>query len=276
VIYDPGRNDQSIGSQIVVMPNGDLVNAFNALQNDNKAGLAGGFVAVQHSSDKGATWSAKQNVSRLGTVGVRDPRDGHDVRTGDIIPEIASDERPGTDNVYLVWQDARFTGFQRDQVAFSRSTNGGQTWSAPVRISRVLGTQAFTPAIRVDSSGGIHVTYYDFRNDTTASPSLDTDLWAAHSTDGGVTWREERLTRSSFDMRTAPDARGFFVGDYSGLATRGTTSVPFASLSQGATDAFSWVVTPPLSGPSYRPDTREGTGVPDKTFPKTNGRPAPA
>jgi BNR repeat-like domain len=276
VIYQPARNDQSIGSQIVVMPDGDLVNVFGAFFNDNKSGRKGEWVSIQRSTDKGATWSGKLDVSRLGTIGVTDPRDGHLVRTGDIIPEIASDERAGTDNVYVVWQDARFTGFARDQIAFSKSTDGGRTWTAPVRISRVLGTQAFTPAIRVDSSGAIVVTYYDFRNDTTSSPSLDTDLWATRSTDGGRTWTEERLTRAPFDMRNAPDARGFFVGDYSGLATRGTTAVPLASMSPGATDAFSWILTPPLGGPTYRPDAREGAGVPDKAFPVAHGRPAPA
>ena len=39
------------------------------------------------------------------------------------------------DEVYAVWRDARFNGFQRDQVAFSRSEDGGHTWSTPLRIS---------------------------------------------------------------------------------------------------------------------------------------------
>ena len=44
-------------------------------------------------------------------------------------------------------------------------TDGGRTWSTPVRISTHNETQAFTPAIRVDAQGNIGVTYYDFRND---------------------------------------------------------------------------------------------------------------
>jgi hypothetical protein len=276
IIFGTSKNDQTIGSQIVVMPDGDLVNGFGSFSNDNKSGRRGEFAAVQRSTDKGATWSGKTDVNRIGTIGVRDPRDGHDVRTGDIIPEIASDERPGTDNVYMVWQDARFNGFARDQIAFSRSTNGGATWSSPTRISRVNSTQAFTPSIRVDGSGAIYVTYYDFRNDTTASPSLDTDVWVTRSTDGGVTWSEERLTRSSFDMRLAPDARGFFVGDYAGLATRGQQAVALDSMSLGGTDAFSWVITPPLSGPTYTPSAAEGAGIPAKAFPVARGRPSPA
>ena len=114
-----------------------------------------------------------------------DPETGDPVRTGDIIPEIASDERAGHDDVYAVWQDARFNGFQRDQVAFSRSTDGGRTWSTPVRISQHNDTQAFTPAIRVDGNGNIGVTYYDFRNNDPATPALETDTWFTRSTDGG-------------------------------------------------------------------------------------------
>ena len=125
---------------------------------------------------------------------------------------------PATEEVYVVWQDARFNGFQRDQVAFSRSADGGLTWSTPVRISTHNETQAFTPAIRVDGDGNVGVTYYDFRNDNPATPMLETDVWFTRSTNGGQTWSEERLTPTSFDMRTAPVARGYFTGDYEGLA----------------------------------------------------------
>ncbi len=167
----------------------------------------------------------------LGTVGVTDPKGRTPVRTGDIIPEIASDERAGHDEVYVVWQDARFNGFQRDQVAFSRSTDGGRTWSTPVRISTHNETQAFTPAIRIDDEGNIGVTYYDFRNDDPATAALETDRGSPAPADGGRTWSEERVTPTSFDMRSAPDANGYFVGDYEGLSALGTTFYPFWSQS---------------------------------------------
>jgi hypothetical protein len=48
---------------------------------------------------------------------------------------------------------------------------------------------------------------------------LDTDQWATVSRVAGATFASrERLTRRPFDMRTAPDANGLFVGDYEGLA----------------------------------------------------------
>jgi hypothetical protein len=273
-IFDPGQNDQTIGNQIVALGNGDLVNVMTVFKNDNRNGQRGGTIAVLRSTNQGTSWSGPITISPLGTVGVTAP-DGHDVRTGDIIPEIASDESAGSDDVYAVWQDARFNGFQRDQVAFSRSTDGGRNWSAPVRISTHNETQAFTPAIRVDDEGNIGVTYYDFRNDNPNTEPLDTDAWFTRSSDGGRTWSEERVTPQSFDMRQAPDANGFFVGDYEGLSALGTTFYPFWSQSDASgTNVFASTAQAPFPDPTYTPSPAEGV-QPAKAFPVVKGKPIP-
>jgi len=273
-IFDPGQNDQTIGNQIVALGNGDLVNVMDVLAFDNRAKRRGATVAVLRSRNRGASWSGQISVDRHGTVGVTDPDSGAAVRTGDIIPEIASDERAGSDDVYVVWQDARFNGFQRDQIAFAKSTDGGRTWSRPVRISQDNATQAFTPAIRVDADGNIGVIYYDFRNHAPGSPALETDVWFTRSTDGGATWSEERVTPTSFDMRTAPVARGYFVGDYIGLTALGGTFYPFVSESRGATDVFASRVAAPFAPATYTPSTTEGN-QPASAFPAVRGRPTP-
>lgn len=275
-IYDPGQNDQTIGNQIVGLGNTDLVDVMTVFKNDNGGADRGGHVAVLRSNDRGSSWTGPVTISRLGTVEVSDPETGDPVRTGDIIPEIASDERSGNDDVYAVWQDARFNGFQRDQVAFSRSTDGGRTWSTPVRISRHNETQAFTPAIRVDGDGNIGVTYYDFRNNDPNTPSLETDTWFTRSTDGGRTWSEERVTPTSFDMRTAPVARGYFTGDYEGLTALGGDFWSLVSESRGSTDTWSGRLTAPFAAPSYTPSGNENNSPPAKAFPVAKGRPAPA
>ena len=274
-IFDPGQNDQTIGNQIVALGNGDLVNVMSVFAFDNKKKRRGGTVALLRSSNRGTSWSGQINISRLGTVGVTDPRDGHDVRTGDIIPEIASDERTDNDDVYAVWQDARFNGFQRDQVAFSRSEDGGRTWSTPVRISTHNNTQAFTPAIRIDDHGNIGVTYYDFRNDNPNTTALETDAWFTRSTNGGISWSEERLTPESFDMRQAPDANGFFVGDYEGLTALGATFYPFWSQSDDrGTNVFAATAQAPFPDATYTPSTTEGD-QPASAFPVIKGKPIP-
>ena len=214
-ILDPGNKAQTIGNQIVVLPNGDLVMVFNLIRNVGPNRNRGFTAAVMRSTDKGDTWSAPILIDRMITDGVTDPADGHAVRTGDLIPQIAVDE--GNGNLYVVWQDDRFTG--QEQIAFSRSTNGGRTWSAARRISKIGGVnQAFTATVRVADNGTVAVQHYDFRMDNPATtPPLTTDTWLLRSADGGAAWTEERIGSSSFDMTTAPDALGYFVGDYAGL-----------------------------------------------------------
>jgi hypothetical protein len=226
-VLDPGNKAQTIGNQIVVLPNGDLVMLFNLIRNVGANRNRGFTAAVMRSTDKGDTWSAPIEIDRMITDGVRDPADGHGVRTGDLIPQIAVDDESG--NLYVVWQDDRFTG--EEQIAFSSSTDGGRTWSQTRRISTVAGVnQAFVPTVRVADDGTVAVQHYDFRfDDPATTPPLTTDVWLLRSSDEGATWTEERIgsgepgvvtpgdATGSFDMTTAPDALGYFVGDYAGL-----------------------------------------------------------
>jgi hypothetical protein len=235
------RNDQTIGNQIVVLPHGDehsgrLVNIMNLIHNDNKHGRQGFKVEVILSDDHGDSWSAPIRVSRLGTIEVHDPETGDFVRTGDIIPDIAVNESNG--NLYAVWQDARFNGY--DEVAFSRSTNGGATWSTPIRVSNSnsafsnpLNNQAFTPAVEVADDGTVGVGYYDFRKNDPSTDELETDWWVTHCHSGCTNpgnWSGDvRVTPTSFDMRDAPVAGGFFTGDYEGFDSDGNDFLSLVS-----------------------------------------------
>jgi BNR repeat-like domain len=238
-IFDPGQNDQTIGNQIVVQPNGTLVNIFDEIQNESRKGLRGLNVAIIRSTDKGVTWSQRIIVDKLGTIEIRDPETGDPVRTGDIIPDIAVNRANG--RLYAVWQDARFNANQADAIAFSQSLDGGRTWSPTIKVNKtptnipIGNQQAFTPSVHVAADGTIGVTYYDFRKNTSATPLL-TDYFVVHchpsngSCTSSANWgAEKRLTNVSFDMRKAPFARGFFTGDYEGLASDGNDFTPFFS-----------------------------------------------
>ena len=245
-VFDPGLAGQTIGNQIAVLPDGDLVTGFTLI-----GALRGQRLAVIRSADRGASWSGRVVVDTRSATRVRDPADGRAVRTGDPVADLASDRRAGTDSVYMVWQDGRFAGRDRAQIAFSRSSDGGTTWSATTRVSSNLGTQAFTPSVEVDTAGTVAVGYYDFTHDAPSSPQLVTDYWVTRSTDGGRTWRpRERVTPRSFDMRRAPDARGFFLGDYQGLEAAGDSFRALIALPRGAgaprTDIFATTLRPPF------------------------------
>jgi hypothetical protein len=88
------------------------------------------------------------------------------------------------------------------------------------------------------------VTYYDFRNSGQGDGMLGTDQWAIHC-EGAChqesSWMGEvRVTPDTFDMRIAPFARGYFLGDYEGLDSDGTDFISFFSQTHAnETSAFS-------------------------------------
>lgn len=240
VVYQPPVGDFNgiIAAQVVVLPNGDLLNLFANFIGPSAE------VVVARSHDRGRTWEPPVTVGELGTIGIVDVETGEPVRTGDIIPDIAVDEHTG--RVYAVWQDARFSGFERDGIALSHSDDGGRTWSPATQVNQAPDVQAFTASVDVADDGTVGVTYYNTRNDTPDPATMLTDTWLATSPDGGTHWSERRLG-PSFDMRTAPDAFGFFVGDYQGLDHRDDTFVPFFSAANtgntaNRTDVFAALV----------------------------------
>src|SRR6266508_3346215 len=131
----------------------------------------------------------------------------------------------------------------------SRSRHGGLTWSTPVEVNQFPAVQAFTPSVEVAGDGTVGVAYYDFRNNTSDPATLPTDYFIVHSHDGGATFGDEAHLAGPFDMKTAPNAGSFFVGDYEGLATIGNTFVPvFVQSNSGnnanRTDVFETTASP--------------------------------
>ncbi|HZV50381.1 MAG TPA: sialidase family protein [Candidatus Dormibacteraeota bacterium] len=255
VVFDPGQNNQTIGNQIVVPTAGPargvLIDGFALIVNrafGNPHRVSPFSVAVIRSTDGGATFSGPIVVSPLIDAPVSIA--GHAVRTGDILPGFAAGPEG---NLYAVWQDGRFSPTGAAKIAFSMSTDGGLHWSTPIRVDQSPGdAPAFTPYVHVASDGTVGVTYYDLENATAARPGL-TDEFIVHchpATDdcaNPASWAaggETRLsTTGSFDMTTAPDAGGYFTGDYEGLTSSGTTFDSFFVMARpiatrGATDPF--------------------------------------
>ncbi len=108
MIADPGSHSQTIGNQIDVLPNGTLVDLFTEIiGRKNAGGNRGVHFSVIRSSDHGASWGDSVVVADDSSKGVTDPETGHPLRTGDGLPDIAVNRRPGTPGygyVYVVWQ----------------------------------------------------------------------------------------------------------------------------------------------------------------------------
>ncbi len=216
IIVDTAQNNQTIGNQIVVDPrNGTLYDVFDLIVStgSNSDTTHGYNVAFIKSTDGGTTWTQPQIINTLQSVGVPN------TRTGDIIPEPAID--PATGQLYVVWQDSRFNGGHYDEIALSTSGDGGATWSAPARVNDATGQPAFTAAVAVNSKGAVGVSYYQYVSQSaTALPTTYNLKISGHQ---GATFGAATTLKESFDMTTAPNARGYFVGDYEGLVANGTS-----------------------------------------------------
>jgi hypothetical protein len=244
LIFEPGTNNQTIGNQIVVLPDnarfdGELVDVFDLILGRTNRPPGRGFsLALIRSSDNGETWSRRPiTIDRHNTFQgiVVDPDDPNaatrTVRTGDIIPQVTVDPNSGA--IYVVFQDSRFG--PRSSIAFTQSLDGGLSWSPTIKINKTptnigLGNQqAFNPVVSVLDDGTIGVRYSDFRNNTPDIATLGTDefLINCHPTTATActdpaNWGDEvRQTDASYNMRQAPFANGWFVGDYVGMDTDG-------------------------------------------------------
>lgn len=213
------------GAQIVVLPDGTLVNAFYRILFDQRDLLVTFEQALFRSTDDGKHWERMDlPVAGFAPANAVDPELGIPVRDAGAIPDIAVDDATGT--LYVTWQQRNSQG--PVEVVVSRSSDGGFTWSTPVRVSQEgEAVQSFLPAVAVNDDGTVGVLYYDFRNDVRGDATLDTDVHLAlfdrHLTPLG----ERPLTHDSFDLRqmvlTGP--RGYFPGDYVGLDTAGADFV---------------------------------------------------
>jgi hypothetical protein len=271
IIYNPGGNNQTIGNQIVVGPDGTLYNFFDEIlnfRNDDGPPQFDLNVSMKFSPDQGVTWLPHGRPIRIDDLGsrpVRDPdqptapgaRDRH--RTQDLIPDVAVDANTG--RLYAVWMDTRFSpAGSHNDIALVISDDGGLTWTDPVKVSSTPDSltghngHAFTPSVHVLPDGTVGVSYYDFRFNDPATGGTDTDHWLVHchaaSEDCSLasSWDEEvRVTPTSFDSRQAPVAGGFFLGDYVGLDDDGTRFTAFFAQGVSAanpTDIFYSEISP--------------------------------
>ena len=133
-------------------------------------------------------------------------------------PTMAIDQNTG--NIYVVWSDYRNSDAD---IYFTRSTDGGTTWSTPMRINDdALYNDAhqFFPWVDVAPDGKIYVGWFDSRLDLAPfSQPMLFDEYVTASTDAGLTFSpNQRISEVTADSSIG----GFstpFIGDYSGLAS---------------------------------------------------------
>jgi hypothetical protein len=113
--------------------------------------------------------------------------------------------------LHLVYADNNASrGFD---VLYTRSTNGGTTWSTPVVLNDDAGAaHQYHPTLSVTSGSGgdrVTVSFIDRRDDPANCSSY---VYATASSDGGLTWApNQRITSVASNYNGNPNG----PGDYS-------------------------------------------------------------
>lgn len=114
----------------------------------------------------------------------------------------------------------------KSRIWFSRSTDGGTTWSAPVKINNQAGlNDQYNPWLAVDETNGrIGIMYYDTVADATRKKS---NVYYQSSADNGATWSSALLVSTAQTDETIAGAdSGNQYGDYNGLSGWNGTFFP--------------------------------------------------
>jgi len=167
----------------------------------------------------------------------------HSIRVGPIVAGVRPDQARGNGNpvlgahptnpniVYALWGEDP-AGTDDSDIFFARSMDGGDTWSAPIRVNDDLNPTGeffsqFWPAMAVDPiDGEIDIVWYSDQNDQDRTdPSPLVDVYFSSSTDDGQSFTPSvRLTPASSTM---PLAQPFnFFGDYIGIDALGGVAHP--------------------------------------------------
>jgi hypothetical protein len=141
-------------------------------------------------------------------------------------------------NVYML-ASVQPTGFATgSDVMFTRSTDGGRTFSAPRRINNDPINHAkwhWFGTLSVAPNGRIDVVWYDSRN---AADNVTSQLFYSFSTDGGNTWSSNVAISNPFNPFIGyPNQQK--IGDYITVVSDNTSpNVAYAATFNGEEDVY--------------------------------------
>ncbi len=122
--------------------------------------------------------------------------------------DISNSEYKGT--IYVNWADQR-NGKNNTDVFIAKSTDGGITWSDPLRVNTDnTTTHQFLTWMSVDpKTGYVYIVYYD----RSKYKDNQTDVVLSVSYDGGETFVSKTISEKPF----TPVISGVFFGDYNNI-----------------------------------------------------------
>jgi hypothetical protein len=216
VIASPtsGGPKSVIGADPFVGPDGTLYVAWHDVHNS--------LIAESSSTDGGQSFGPTHTIAPTqAAFDVAIPAQSS--RHALVYPSCGADTSAGVNHgtLYCSWMDE--TAANGTDIFVARSTDGGVTWSAPVRANddpTGVANDQFNQWLAVDAANGtVDLSWNDTRNDPT---HLSTDIFYTRSTDGGQTFAANiQVTSAPTNESCCGADLGNQYGDYEGIAALG-------------------------------------------------------
>jgi hypothetical protein len=214
-------------------------------------------ILMKKSDNKGVFGSTATTVATLRTQGI-DGGLGLDFRTN-AFPQAAVNPED-SNKIYLVYNDQGLAAGDRGDIFFTQSTNGGRSWTKPVKLNDDNTTaDQFFPTLTVTPDGNhIFVTWYDRRNAATPNGNIERFGVIGTIDDDTVSFGH------NFDYSDAPFPEVFghdtaassdYMGDYDqATSDNANFYTSFVDTRRGNQDVFfQKIPVPRLLSPSVKP-----------------------
>lgn len=177
------------------------------------------FTKIKKSSDAGITFSPEIHVATF-----IEPGNLKINVSPNACIQMAADNSygPYRGNVYIVYT-GKGTGTDKADIFFTKSTNYGDNWSAPIKLNddNTLNDQ-WMPAISVDKYGKVYIIWYDSRIDPQNYMTL---LYGTVSTNGGATFIPDlAVSTTPFNPDNMTNYTGY-MGHYISVSAIGNTAI---------------------------------------------------
>jgi hypothetical protein len=230
------------GSNIAIGPAGDV----HVVYFVGSLFTQSGSIAYVKSTDGGRHFSSPIVIANM--LPIREVTGIGNVRANSL-PDIAV----GPNGAIHVAYDAQpaLGGKDRSDIFYVRSTDGGTSFSQPVRLNddSTNNSQLF-PSVAVTAAGAVGIEWWDRRNSTN---DCLTDVYMTISHDGGTSFGPNfRVTNQNFVFTPIePSLASGYHGDYLNMTADGETFFPsWSSEARGNPDAYMGIVpaaTDPLA-----------------------------
>jgi len=167
--------------------------------------------------------------------------------------------------LYIVY--AQRAGADEADIAFGKSTNGGQNWifSQKINDDASLNDQVL-PWMKVKPDGTIDIIWYDRRNDPS---DLNWDVYMATSTDGGSSFLPNVKVSSIAAPSPMTPISGLWMGEYPGLAVDG--GYAYVAYTSSLTDTKGDILFNKVPNPVANTDYGDAPDPMYPTFRTNNG-----